>query len=106
METYSGSALERAVDVGSRAMARRLTRRSALAGVGKGAVALSLGAAGTALYRSEQARAHTPPGCSGSSVTCFKLTGTNGCPAGTCACGYWVVRDCTRCSGSPNCFKR
>jgi hypothetical protein len=91
----------------SRGLAQRVTRRSALGRLGRGAVALSLGGAGVA-FLAEEASAHNvntcnscdtnnancSPCCYNNSVTCGTLTGNYGsCPSGSYDCGYWEYTD-------------
>ena len=92
----------------SRALAGKLTRRSALTRIGRYGVALSLGSAGLGLL-AEDANAHTccstcccgncswsGASCCGSdSVWCSTLNGVNACPSGSCGCGSWVVGTCS-----------
>jgi hypothetical protein len=101
----SPGALESSVGVISRALAVRLTRRSALSRLGRYGVALSIGSAGAALL-DEQAFGTTVTGCCGSctignccgsdSVWCSDLPGwnQNSCPTGSCGCGSWTHGTC------------
>ena len=76
----------------SRKLAFRISRRSFMGRLGKGAVAASLGGAGVALLSQSPALAHSCP-CSncGYSIGCNNLTGNNQCPLDTCQCGCWCT---------------
>jgi len=101
--------LEAGVGNLSRALAQRLTRRSALTRLGQYGAALSLGAAGAALL-DEKAWAAAACSCCGQctggsccgseSVWCANLPGwyQNSCPSGTCGCGSWVAGTCSSSS--------
>ncbi len=79
-------------DAISRRIAARISRRSFLGRVGKGAIAASLGGAvAESLLNPPTALAV----CSGinCSVQCSHLPGwgSNTCPTGTCECGCWCI---------------
>lgn len=75
-----------------RGFAMRVSRRSFLGRLGRGAIAASLGAAAGSLLLAEDALSHAPPpGCSGCAVTCAQLTGQNECPGSTSVCGCWCI---------------
>lgn len=88
----------------ARRLAARVSRRTFMARLGQGMIALSLGSAGAVAF-AEGALADpvcacgrctsvpfTGESCCGrNSVTCRTLTGTNACPSGTCICGCWWV---------------
>ena len=98
---------EGAIAALSRALAQRLTRRSALTRLGRYGVALSLGAAGASLLDDAAwAAGATSTSCCGGgcikkccgsttcndSIWCYD----NGyCPSGTCPCGSWISGTCT-----------
>ena len=108
----------------SRALARRLTRRSAVYRLGRYGVALALGRAGAALlddgalaataascYCGECFSAPDRNCCGNDSVWCSWAYGTPGeCPAGTCECGSWPAGPgmrngdcCGECGGGSDC---
>jgi hypothetical protein len=69
-------------------LAQRFDRRSFIAQMGKGGVALAVGSTVAALD-APLATAHTNPCGQPNSVTCNTIIGQNQCPAGSCSCGYW-----------------
>lgn len=91
--------LDAAVGALSRGLAERLTRRSAVARVGRLSVALSLGAAGEMLMSDEALAAGCCGACKSCSCCCnFSVwCGQGGyCPSGTCECGGWTYNEtCT-----------
>jgi hypothetical protein len=94
--------LEQLSEAVARGLSARVSRRSALGRLGRGAIAVSLGG-GAAAYLSETAAAHGCPcgsGC-GFSVRCQCLSGgaVGSCPSGTCECGWWCVNDSSCPSG-------
>jgi hypothetical protein len=100
--------LEHAVNRGSAALAKRVSRRAFVARVGLGSVALTLGEAGAMLLAPDVALADACPGCAdcSDSVQCSLINGgVDSCPSGTCECGCWTVTDCNVCPGQPNCTK-
>jgi hypothetical protein len=95
-ETYLESLSNRL----ARGLATRVSRRSAVGRLGRGAIAVSLGSAGAAIFVGGAA-AHTCncSNCS-NSVRCECLPGgSNNCPSGSCQCGWWCVSDGTCPSG-------
>jgi len=100
--------LDRAVERFSRSLAERLTRRSAVAVVGRYGVALSLGAAGVALLEPDSAAA-APCGCGGCIGSCAcnlsVWCGLGGnCPGGTCHCGGWTYSCSCTSGGQRGCW--
>lgn len=76
----------------TRHLAMRISRRSFLGRLGRGAIVASVGAASGTVILAGEALAHTPPaGCGGCSVHCSQLTGNNRCPTGTALCGCWCI---------------
>lgn len=75
----------------SRRLAGRISRRSFMGRVGKGAIAATLGSAGANLLLAP-AIAHDNPCQAGCSIGCATLTGSNNCPSGSCNCGCWCIR--------------
>lgn len=74
-------------------LAGRVSRRSFMGRLGRGAIAATLGGAGATLLLNQRAEAHTCP-CSncGNSIGCGTLTGVQGsCPSDTCQCGCWCI---------------
>lgn len=93
--TTTDGTLDRAGAWVQRALARRVTRRSAVARIGRYGVALSLGAAGVELLNPPQAwanRLNCCGGCVGGCCGCESRWCDEGgnCPSGTCGCGYWL----------------
>jgi hypothetical protein len=87
-----GSAFDAASERFARGLANRMTRRSFLGDVAKGGIALAAGGAFAGVAGVDDAAASHCGGCnscSGNSITCNCLTGTNDCPANTCECGWW-----------------
>src|SRR6266516_481215 len=83
----------------SRALARRLPRRTFLGKVGLYATAAVVGASASTLLSQDPALARSNCGCTGgNSVSCQCLTGTNACPSGTCQCGCWTVCNSSICA--------
>ena len=101
-ETQTAGALGQAAGSLSRALAQRITRRSAVSRIGRYGVAVSMGAAGAALFDPEVALAAYPCGCGScapgggggcSAGKCYYDSrwcdyGGN-CPPNTCRCGAW-----------------
>lgn len=79
----------------SQGLAARLSRRSFIAKVGGGAVAIALGS--ELVFPALAAAAE--------SETCANLTGSNSCPSGTCHSGCWTIQDSSHCSTSCNQLK-
>jgi hypothetical protein len=93
--------LDEASGAVARHLANRVSRRSALGRLGLGAVAVSLGSAGAAIF-AQRAEAYACPGCAicTNSVRCQCLSGgSNSCPSDTCQCGWWCVNDSGCTSG-------
>jgi hypothetical protein len=106
-ENHQTTRLEGLSESVSRSLAGRVSRRSFLGRLGKGAIAASLGASSAALLRTPSS-AQAALICSGSSnncsIACDYLKGWvvpysdrgkdlwNYCPTGTCKCGSWVVK--------------
>jgi hypothetical protein len=99
--------LERAAGGATRALSRRLSRRTFVGRVGRYAIATSLGAGGLALV--DPAAAHNTGTCGAcnpgaptcctngtDSVLCSNLPGwnQNSCPPGTAGCGSWTAGTC------------
>lgn len=126
--TEAGGRLDGAVGSLSRALARRVTRRSALGRIGKYGVALSLGAAGTSLIEDQAwAAASAASGCCSNCINKCGHSQCNDsiycnyggyCPPGTCECGAWSYYQecgpgnkgiifygdcCGGCGGGANC---
>lgn len=94
MTATTEATLDRAVGSISRALAQRITRRSAVSKLGRYGVALSLGAAGVTLL-DDRAKAATISACCqscrGGCCNCDSFwCGLGGsCPSYTCRCGAW-----------------
>jgi len=84
-------------DAVARGLAARVSRRSAIGRIGRGAVAVSLGGAGAALF-APNAAATSCTGVNSTRCECL-VGGSNSCPSDTCACGWWCVSDATCASG-------
>ena len=106
--TKTATRLEWHSETATRALAGKLSRRSFLGRVGRGAIAITLGAQGMRLLTPSLAIADhhpCPSGCDCScSVSCNYLPGwnSNSCPNwpnGTCRCGSWCFNDNTCASG-------
>jgi hypothetical protein len=82
-------------------LAMRISRRSTLGRLGRGAIAISLGGAGAALLAPGEAFASCSCCTTGNnSIRCQCLAGgSNACPSDTCQCGWWCVSDSTCSSG-------
>jgi hypothetical protein len=97
---------EQVSDLIARSLAQHISRRSFLGRLGKGVVAVSLGAAGAeALLRPPTAMAITCD-VNGCSIQCSQLNGwnQNSCPTGTCECGCWCLISSNQ--GCPNSHKQ
>jgi hypothetical protein len=80
----------------SRSLATRIPRRSLLATLGKGGMAMALVGSGAQLAfdasDADASHASCPCGSSCSnSNTCLEYWGTNDCPPSTFGCGWWTV---------------
>jgi hypothetical protein len=95
---HTESVLSNASGTFSRYLARTHSRRTFLARVGQGGIAVALGSSG-ALQLAGVAQADgacncgicpsNPSCCSNNSVTCLCLTNSNACPSGSCIGGCW-----------------
>ena len=94
--------LETLSDSLSRGLAGRISRKSFVGRVSRGAVAATLGGAGATLFMTESAEAHANPCANGCSVQCSRHPswGANSCPSGTCECGCWCISVSTGVCGS------
>lgn len=75
----------------SRHLAGRISRRSFMGSVGRGAIAATMGTLATP-FLIRPALAHTNSCQSFCSASCRALTGSNSCPSGSCNCGCWCIR--------------
>jgi hypothetical protein len=75
-----------------RRLAIRVSRRSFLGTLGRGAVVATIGGVASSVILEGEAQAHSC-GCSGCSVHCQTLTGNNRCPNNTSVCGCWCIAD-------------
>lgn len=95
VSTRNETMLDRGAASLSRAMAKRVTRRSALSKVGRYGMAISLGAAGSVLLDDQRAEADVlASGCGGCRGGCcnhnsYWCSLGGRCPDVTCRCGSW-----------------
>lgn len=87
----SDNGADKRVSNWTRWLAGRTPRRSFLGRAGRGLVASSVGGTAALAVFAESAYAANCGCCCSESVSCGCLTGTNGCPSGTCECGSWIT---------------
>lgn len=109
---HAEGALERAVGSLSRGLAQRVTRRSAVARLGRYGIALSMGAAGLTLL-DEPAWADDIPGCNNCltpPAPCGRCADSDWCGQGgqclpgTCECGGWTFSCRCTSGGASGCW--